>query len=200
MYLKPEKKEYLSFRNEQYIGKTKNLNAQISNIKLHSFRSLESNNSNFSQSLETVESKVIALAQIKMDIELLWGMDKDEILSHDLFDDSTLSCFYSTKTKTNKSLTVGEIEKGLLSTTAVTELKKESILSFLEIFDFMSYVRQHDRFFTCKTFSAIINSVLDSIQHVTEHETIYVYFMIANFNQRIWTRKAKGRRGRNRIG
>lgn len=71
MYLKPEKKEYLSFRNEQYIGKTKNLNAQISNIKLHSFRSLESNNSNFSQSLETVESKVIALAQIKMDIELL---------------------------------------------------------------------------------------------------------------------------------
>lgn len=69
--LKTGKKEYLSFRNEQYIGKSKNLTAQISNIKLHSFRSLESNNSNFSQSLETVESKVIALAQIKMDIELL---------------------------------------------------------------------------------------------------------------------------------
>lgn len=112
-------------------------------------------------------------------------MDKDEILSHDLFDDSTLSCFYSIKTKTNKSLTVGEIEKGLLSTTAVTELKKESILFFLEIFDFISYMRQHDGFLTCKTFSAIINSVLDLTQHVTEHETIYVYFMIANFNQRI---------------
>ena len=41
-----------------------------------------------------------------------------EEVSHDLFD-------FSITTKTNKSLIVAEIEKALLLTTAVTELKKK---------------------------------------------------------------------------
>ena len=84
-----------------------------SEVKLPSLRSLENNNGKLSQNLEIITSKDIALPQ---KIVLMQGIIMEEV-SHDLFD-------FSTTTKTNKSLIVAEIEKGLLSTSAVTELKK----------------------------------------------------------------------------
>lgn len=64
----------------------------------------------------------MALAQRKMDIALVRGMNKEEIMSHDLFDDSILSNFSWTTTKINKSVTVAETERCLLSTTAVIKM------------------------------------------------------------------------------
>ena len=52
------------------------------------------------------------------------GINTEEILSHNLFDKSILFDF-ATTTKTNKSVVVTEIEKGLFSITAITEFKKD---------------------------------------------------------------------------
>ena len=40
----------------------------------------------------------------------------------------------------------------------------------------ISYVRQGSEVFTSKTFRAAINSLLNSVQRVTEHETIHIPF------------------------
>ena len=92
-----------------------------------------------------------------------------EEVSHDLFD-------FSITTKTNKSLTVAEIEKALLLTTAVTELKKSSTLFTHKITDLVSNVRQLGWLSRSKTFSTAINSVLDLMQPVNEDE-IVLYFL-----------------------
>ena len=42
--------------------------------------------------------------------------------------------------------------------------------------DLISYVRQGSEFFTSKTFRTAINSLLDSVQGITGHETIYIPF------------------------
>lgn len=42
--------------------------------------------------------------------------------------------------------------------------------------DLISYVRQGSEFFTSKTFRTAINSLLDSVQRVTEHKTIHIPF------------------------
>lgn len=63
---------------------------------------MENNKDKSCQSPEAVTSKEIALAQRKMNIALVQGMNKEEIMSHNLFDDSFLSDFLSTATKTNK--------------------------------------------------------------------------------------------------
>ena len=97
------------------------------------------------------------------------GIGKDEILFHDLFHNCILFDFSSTV-----SLIVAEIQKGLLSKTAVTELKQDSTLSTPEIIYFMYYVRQCKGFCTNKTFSCAINGVFDLIQRVTNMR-LYIY-------------------------
>lgn len=69
-------------------------------------------------------------------------MDKEEILSNNLLDDGIFFDFSSTTSNTNKSLIVAEIAAGLLLTTAVTELEKDSALSIHKITDFMSYMKE----------------------------------------------------------
>ena len=41
----------------------------------------------------------------------------------------------------------------------------------------MLYVRQHGGLSRSKAFSTAINSVLDLMQHVTEHETVLYYLI-----------------------
>ena len=101
------------------------------------------------------------LAQRKMDIALTRSMNKEEILSHDLFGNRILFDFATTTTKTNKSLIVAEIEKDLFSTTTVTEFKKESTLFSHKIIEFMSHMRQRGGLSTSKTFNTANNSVMD---------------------------------------
>ena len=102
------------------------------------------------------------LAQRKMGIALTRSMNKEEILSHDLFGNRILFDFASTTTKTNKSLIVVEIEKDLFSTTTtVTEFKKESTLFTHKIIEFMSHMRQRGGLSTSKTFNTANNSVMD---------------------------------------
>ena len=127
------------------------------------------------QKPETVTIKSIALAQRKIDIALMRCMDKEGILSHDLFDDSNLFDLLTTS-KIDKLLILADIKKGLLSTKAETEFKKDPILSTLKKDDFMSYVRQHGGFFTSKTFSAAIKSVLESVERDTENKAINILF------------------------
>ena len=139
---KTRTQEYLSSRNERCIGRSRKLTTKISKIKSHSLGSLKKNNDKFSQGPETLTSKDISLAQRKIDIVSMQCMVKEEILSHDLFDDSILSDFSSTTTKVNKSLIAAEIKKDLLLTTALTKFKKDLTSSTLKIVDFMFHVRQ----------------------------------------------------------
>ena len=69
-------------------------------------------------------------------------MDKEEILSNNLLDDGIFFDFSSTTSNTNKSLIVAEIAAGLLLTTAVTELEKDSAPSIHKITNFMSYMKE----------------------------------------------------------
>ena len=112
MCLKPEKKDICCLQMSNILKEAKYWLQY--KIKPPSFKSLENNNGKLSQSLETITSKDISLP---INIVLMQGITMEEV-SHDLFD-------FSITTKTNKSLIVAEIEKALLLTTAVTELKKK---------------------------------------------------------------------------
>lgn len=123
-------------------------------------------------------SKDISLAQRKMNIMLMRGMVQEEHLSHDLFEDSILSDFPSTTTKIKKSLIVVEIEKYLLSTTALSEFKKYSTLSTLKKVDFMSHVRQRSEFSSSKTFTAGKPTVYWN-QYRALLDSLYIYSLTA---------------------
>ena len=118
MCLKPEKKDICCLQMSNILKEAKYWLQY--KIKPPSFKSLENNNGKLSQSLETITSKDISLP---INIVLMQGITMEEV-SHDLFD-------FSITTKTNKSLIVAEIEKALLLTTAVTELKKKVQLYLL---------------------------------------------------------------------
>ena len=101
------------------------------------------------------------------------GMEKEKFFSQDLFGNSILFDFSST-TVEKKSLIFAENKNGLLFTKTVTKFKEDSTLSTHKIVDLISYVRQHIGFSTSETFSTAINSVFNSVQQVTEHETIQI--------------------------
>ena len=165
-------KEYLKFRNERYIEKNKKITAKISKITPSLFKSPTNDSSKDSNDAADITSKDIAVAQRKMDIALIRGMSKEDVLSHDLLEDSIL--FDSSTAKTNKSTIVPEIE-GLLGPIEKDLFKKESKLVTHEIVDFMSHVRQQ-KFVSGKTFNHTISSVLDSMQRVTDYDVLHILF------------------------
>ena len=168
-------KGYLLLRNERYVERSKKITAKISKIKPSPFQSPVIDNSKDSNEKDEVSSKEIALAQRQMDIALIRGLSQEDILSHDLLEDSILFDA-STTTKTNKSMIVTEIEKVLLSEAKEKQnFTKESKLVTHEIVDFMSYVRQQ-KFISGKTFSYTMNSVLESMQRVTNYDVLHVLF------------------------
>ena len=91
-----------------------------------------------------VTSKEIAVAQWKMDIALIRGMSREDILSHDLLDDAILYVDSSTTTKASKALLVSEIV-GEQSKSFVAAVK-DLVASFLQksYVDFFSFVQCND--------------------------------------------------------
>ena len=72
--LKTGERDYSSFRDEQYITKSKKLTAKISKTKPALFKSPSEGNGKTQQSSEEISCKDIAVAQRKMDIAAKRGM------------------------------------------------------------------------------------------------------------------------------
>ena len=84
--LKIGEREYLSFRTERYVVKSKKITAKISKIKTATFTSANIEKGKALNEKEDVSNKDIAIAQRKMDVASMRGMSIEEILSHDLLD------------------------------------------------------------------------------------------------------------------
>ena len=125
--LKTAEKESLPLRNEQYFGRKK-VNCKNYLISSQLFSDLWK-----TAKVNPLSNQILSISAKKS--------EPCEMQTHNLLDDSILFDFSSTTTKTNKSSIVAEIEKGPLSTTAVTEFRKHLTFSTHEIVDFMSYVR-----------------------------------------------------------
>ena len=165
-------KKYLPFRNERYVERSKKITAKISKIKPSPFQISTNDNGKDSNEKNEVTSKEIAIAQRKMDIALIRGMTKEDVLSHDLLDDTILFVDSSTSTKASKGLLVTEIEKMIDEN---HKFEKHSNLATHEIVDFMSCARQQ-KFISGETICHTVNRILENMQRVTNYDMIHVLF------------------------